>query len=190
MGAEDTIPNVPGNCAILVPTSEGNVPIYISDKDICVQYESTGHFCSLPDSFRSSWQHNCPPSSADVLEAAATPSPTPILDSLVTTLSLLPSATPSSSMLPLATPSSTLSAAIMPLGLFDPPQNTDAVAKHDAELAAKGQFVGTSSWDTMIAILAGVAVFVMVLIGIALGGGAVSCCPCGKRARQERQPRP
>ncbi|KAI1141609.1 hypothetical protein F5Y05DRAFT_410168 [Hypoxylon sp. FL0543] len=50
-------------CTILVPTSEGEVPIITNDEALCADYESAGRsFCSLPASFRDSWQHACPSS--------------------------------------------------------------------------------------------------------------------------------
>ncbi|XDG05799.1 hypothetical protein ABKA04_005414 [Annulohypoxylon sp. FPYF3050] len=57
---DDTVPDVPVNCTIVVPTSEGNIGIYLSNKEICDQYASTGHFCALPHSFRDAWSHVCP----------------------------------------------------------------------------------------------------------------------------------
>ncbi|KAI0120555.1 hypothetical protein F4776DRAFT_665687 [Hypoxylon sp. NC0597] len=50
-------------CTLSMPTTQGHVPIVISDEMICNEYESTGRsFCALPASFRNSWRHACPSS--------------------------------------------------------------------------------------------------------------------------------
>ncbi|KAI0887949.1 uncharacterized protein GGS22DRAFT_185331 [Annulohypoxylon maeteangense] len=186
-GDEDTVPDLPDSCAILIPTSEGYVPIYASDHDICDQYKSTGHFCSLPAQFRDSWQHICPQSTTGIIDTEtslasnpALPTSTPLLDTLSTNLTLVPSPPP------LSIPPEIAAGTGPPL--YNPFQNASATAQHDAELLATGKLIGTSSWDTLMGLLFGLGTFIMVCIGIMLG---CPCCPCGRRGRsKEHRPRP
>ncbi|KAI1095664.1 hypothetical protein F5B19DRAFT_489322 [Rostrohypoxylon terebratum] len=73
----DVVPAVPVKCTVIVPTSEGNIGIYLSNQEICGQYASTRDFCSLPSTFRNAWSHTCPPlASPHDLAIASPPTPT------------------------------------------------------------------------------------------------------------------
>ncbi|KAI1442205.1 hypothetical protein F5Y02DRAFT_430097 [Annulohypoxylon stygium] len=172
---DDTAPDVPVNCTIVVPTSEGNIGIYLSNKEICDQYASTGHFCALPHSFRDAWSHVCPS------PASVYPRDLP-LASKAQHAHLQTS--------PLPTPISSLPPSSLPT-LHHPPQNVWTKLFDHANTTRtpvlKNPTPATQAWQATAGVIVAFGFICLVYIGVMLC--CPSCCSCLRRRRAAPQMR-